>query len=114
MRIRSAEFFDVGPDFIVLDEFAPVGGDALADGGTEVFVLFEQAQGGILDQMLRAGAGMRGEPSELRFLFGREMHFHAAKSSALPGLMSTGLRAGCARCACREEDRWAWYAVCYP
>jgi hypothetical protein len=48
----------------------------LPDGGAKAGSLFDQAQSGILHQMLGVRTGMGGDLRELRFLVGCEMDFH--------------------------------------
>jgi hypothetical protein len=44
----------------------------------------KQAQNDVPHQMLRVGAGLGGELCQLRFLFEREMHFHAPTIREIP------------------------------
>jgi len=61
----------------MVNQLAPVSLlDATADGSAKLRILFDQAQGGILHQMLGIRTGMIGDLRKLSFLLRSEMDFH--------------------------------------
>jgi hypothetical protein len=59
------------------EKFLPVSLlDALAHGARKRASLFQQAQSGVLHQMLGIDTGMTGDLRKLRFLLRGEMYFH--------------------------------------
>jgi len=62
----------------MVNQLAPVRLlDATVDSGAELRILFNQAQSGILNQMLGISTGMVGYLGKLGFLLRSEMDFHA-------------------------------------
>lgn len=71
--------FDARNDLFMVDKLPPVGlFNTSLHGGTELIVFFDQAQRGILHQMLGICTGMRGNLGKLRQLLGSEINFHDA------------------------------------
>jgi len=65
----------------MLNQFPTVGLlDTTADTSTNGRILFDQAQSGLLHQLFGWGAIVIGDLRKLRFLFGRKMNFHNAKT----------------------------------
>lgn len=61
----------------MINQLAPVRLlNATVDSGAEFRILFNQAQSGILNQMLGIDTGMVGYLEKLGFLFRSEMDFH--------------------------------------
>src|ERR1700751_3237544 len=63
-------------------------------GGGNMSFFLEQAQNGVLDQVLGVGAGFTGELRKLRFLLGREMYFHVIARSAALAITTAASRTG--------------------
>lgn len=72
--------------FIILDQFSPVGLEKpFPHGGTQTAFLLDEAQGGLLHEMLSVCPRLVGNVKKLGFLLGGEIYFHGYKiESARP------------------------------
>jgi len=76
---RAQNLFDVSPHLLRLNELASGGGCfPPLNYLTKAFSLLQNQQRGVLHQMFGVAlTGMAGKLGKLRFLFRREMNFHA-------------------------------------